>query len=104
MASTEEKLLDQQITNEIIADIAKFLVRWEKLAPYLGITDAEEEEIRHDCKSYMEEKMCMLRKWRENKANSATYQNLIRAAKRSGNAQLAHQIQEILGRLIFSIN
>lgn len=101
MASKEDELLDQQITNENIANIAKLLVSWEKLAPYLDITEAEEEEIRQDCQFYMEKKIGVLRKWRDKKANSATYQHLIQAAEKSGNARLAQQMKEVLGKACF---
>ena len=40
--------LDSPVTDIQIADLASELKTWEELAPYLGLTPADEEEIQVD--------------------------------------------------------
>jgi len=56
--------LDKPCTDLDLACIASDIIEWERIAPHLGISDAEGEEIRHESKSYHHQKHSTLRKWR----------------------------------------
>ncbi len=67
-----------------LAEIAKTVVEWEDLAPYLHLTEAEVVEIRKDNNGYRQQKVCCLRRWKESYGDRATYQCLMKAAQDSG--------------------
>ena len=69
--------LDKPCTDLDLACIASDIIEWERIAPHLGISDAEGEEIRHESKSYHHQKHSTLRKWRNKHGSTATYRNLI---------------------------
>ncbi len=99
MAESEEKELNRPVTDIGIAEIARLIVQWEVLAPYVDLNEAEQEEIKGDNSTVILQKIGFLRKWRSKNGDSATYQRLIQAAKKSNNVQLAESIKKLcLGR------
>ena len=58
---------------------ARDLVNWKQLSPFLGLTEAEDRKIERSCESYGQQKLAMLKKWREKKGAGATYGALIHA-------------------------
>ena len=76
-----DKLLDSKVSDFHLAEIACDLVHWEELAPYLGITESEQKEIKEDYGGvYNNQKREALRMWRSKSDHEgkATYRNLIR--------------------------
>ena len=75
--------LDSPVTDIHIAELASELKNWEDLAPYLGLTEAEQQEIRMDYQGrYGLQKREALRKWKSKLGsgpNGATYRQLITA-------------------------
>ena len=92
--------LDSPITDIHIADLAFMLTTWEKLAPYLGLTKAEEEEIRVDYRGrYGLQKRQALQKWQSKLGsgpNGATYRQLILALCRISENEMAEKVKELL--------
>ena len=68
--------LDQPCSDEHISKLALYITDWQSIAPFLGLTEAEESEIVEDSSKARMKKIKMLRKWRNKKGEKATYRNL----------------------------
>ena len=67
------------LSNANIQIVANCLITWEELARHLELTDAEEEEIRHDhVDSYKEQKYQCIKYWAKKNGKKATLDNLLR--------------------------
>ena len=92
--------LDSPVTDIQIADLASELKTWEELAPYLGLTPADEEEIQVDYQGrYGLQKRQALRKWQSKLGrgpNGATYRNLITALCRPKEIEMAEKVRNLL--------
>ena len=92
--------MDTPITDHVIAIIAgEYLVRWEELAPHLKLTVPQEESIRATFRVYGDQKCEVLRTWKRNNGNGATYRTFITAAENASNRQLADDIRALLQKL-----
>ena len=92
--------LDSPITDIHIADVAFMLTTWEELAPYLGLTEAEEEAIQVDYQGrYGLQKRQALRKWKAKFGRGpkgATYRQLIVALCHARDKEMAEKVRELL--------
>ena len=89
--------LDTPVTGQDIATISRdYLVSWEELAPHLGLTVQQEQSIRQTFREYEDQKREVLRTWKRNKGNGATYHILITAAETISNMQLADDVRALL--------
>ena len=92
--------LDSPITDIHIADLAFMLTSWEELAPYLGLTPAEEEAIQVDYRGrYGLQKRQALRKWKVKFGRGpkgATYRQLIVALCHARDKEMAEKVRELL--------
>ena len=92
--------LDSPITDIQIADLASELKTWEELAPYLGLTPAEREEVRMDNQGrYGLQKRMTLEKWQSKLGrgpNGATYHNLIIALCHAKETEMAEKVRNLL--------
>ena len=79
--------------------IAKELISWEKLSFQL-IEPVELEELKQNEQDCYLRKHRMLRKWKTKYGPHATYEHLINAAKECDDIELAHKIEEIIGKHI----
>ena len=86
------ELLDSQVNDIHLALIARDLKRWEELAPLLGLTEAQEEEVRGTFRDYGDQKREALRRWRQIKGSDATYRQLIITLCRIENVELADKV------------
>ena len=94
---TPVELLDAPVSDVDIATIAaEYLVSWEELSPYLGLTKQHEADIRKDFKEHSEQKRQALLKWKKIKGNGATYRALITAARATSNMELVDNINAML--------
>ena len=67
--------LDQLCKDEHLSELALSITDWPSIAPFLGLTGAEESEIK-DHATTRRQKIEMLRKWQTKKGRKATYRNL----------------------------
>ena len=92
--------LDSPVTDIQITDLASELKTWEELAPYLGLTPADEEEIQVDYQGrYGLQKRQALRKWQSKLGrgpNGATYRNLIIALCHAKEIEMAEKVRNFL--------
>ena len=93
-----DKLLDSQVSDYHIAEIANDLVEWEDLSPFLDLTDSEQKEILEDFQGrYNLQKRQALRVWRWKNGDKATYRALISICCSQGLVQLAETIVSYIG-------
>ena len=93
-----ESLLDSRVNELHIAEIANDLVEWEKLAPYLKLTESEQREITEDFQGrYKLQKRQALHIWRWKEGDEATYRNLISICHSRGLVKLAESISAYPG-------
>ena len=96
--------LDERCSSAHIAKFSENIENWEELAPYFGLTDAEEQEIRgNHAHQYKVQKRKMLWKWVSLKLGAfirATYREvLIRVLEEAGESLLVVRIKELLQRI-----
>jgi len=91
-----QEALDSPVSDLHIADLASEMKNWEQYVPYLGLTEAEEEEIQRDNASrYRMQKQEVLRKWKAKCGNAATYRQLIIVFCLQ-NTELAEKVKQLL--------
>ena len=90
------KLLDRPVSDLHLAHIARELENWEELGILLGLTTAQQEEVRRDFYKYSDQKREAFRKWRELKGPDATYRQLIITLCCVQNVELANNIKDLL--------
>ena len=88
--------LDQPCRDEHLCEIALSITRWKSIAPFLGLTKAEEENIEKDCGENETQKIGMLRKWKERFGRKATYRKLVKVFFKLERADLVEEVCELL--------
>ena len=88
--------LDQPCRDDHLSEIALSVTKWKSIAPYLGLTEAEEENIEKDCGENETQKIGMLRKWKKKFGKRATYRKLGQVFCKLGRADLVEKVRELL--------
>ena len=96
LGNVSQEILDQQCSDRYLADVAKKMVSWESLAPYIEIERPEQHSIRKSCSGYEEEKQEVLFKWKEKNPTGATHRALLEAIHSSDNIDLLHNACQLL--------
>ena len=92
--------MDCQCTDQELVSIAKLIVKWEVIAPFLGISEPEQAEIRRDWPGdYAMQKQDMLRKWKTKRGREATPRELIRVLTETNHVHIAEQIEDMILQL-----
>ncbi len=69
--------LDQRCSRDDLNEISKSLTRWPEVSPFLGLTEADEEDVRaksdRAVSGVTREQVNVLRRWQENQKERATY-------------------------------
>ena len=88
--------LDQPCRDGHLCETALSVTRWKSIAPFLGLTKAEEENIEKDCGENETQKIGMLRKWRERFGKKATYRKLAKVFGKLKRLDLVEELCELL--------
>ena len=96
LRSVPASKLGEPCTDIHFADIANGMVTWELFAPYMSLSEAEEEEIKCNHRTYFQQKLASLRRWKTKYANKATYQHLIHIFWKAGSADLGFKVASML--------
>ncbi len=89
--------LDQPCTDEHLRDIALSITEWQAIAPFLELSEVDEEEIK--CKYphlLIRQNLGMLRRWRESFGSRATYRKLAEVFCRVGKVARVEEICTLL--------
>ena len=86
-------LLEKPMPISLLDEIAYHLVEWEELAPYIELTEAEQEEIKNDYdKQYLLQKRQALRRWRKKGHLNATLETFVSILCEQGLISLAEMV------------
>ena len=89
--------LDVRCSSAHIAKLSEHIEDWEELAPYFGLTEAEQQEIRAShAHQYKVQKRKMLWMWVEKLGEKATYRELIKVLEVAGKSLLISRVKELL--------
>ena len=89
------ELLDSLVSDNLLNQIARKLTRWEEVAPWLQLDEAQ-EEVRATFRSYGDQKRQVLRKWRQINGHRPTYRQLIIVLSCAENNVLAEIVATLL--------
>lgn len=96
VADIPDEVLNCTWRDNDLARLALHIVSWEELAPFWGLTEAEEEEIKRDNPKYAAQKLAALRWWKAKSQDAATYHQLVRVFRRLGKMELVEKVREIV--------
>ena len=91
MKDVPPKKLEKPCKDKHLSELALSITDWKSIAPFLGLTEAEESEIE-DCKKVRTQKIKMLRKWRSKLGKKATYRNLVEVLLKLEETDLAEKL------------
>ena len=90
--------LDEQLTEQRLANISRSLSEWQLKGIILGLTEGEIEDIREDYKNSNEmQKVAMLRRWAKINGPQATLRNLIEISCQNGLEKFVRDVCVSLG-------
>ena len=84
---------------EHLTEIATSITEWRETSPFLGLTEAEEQEILGSAphsSCIRSQKIAMLRLWKKKKGRAATYNQLCRVFRKSKQLDLEDEMKQIL--------
>ena len=88
--------LNQPCRDDHLSEIALSITDWQSIAPFLGLTEADEVIIRHDYPESMTRKIGMLRTWKKRFGSKATYRKLAKVFFKLKRADLVEEVCELL--------
>ena len=87
--------LNQECSDIHFAEISISIVDWREIAPFLGLTVAEEIVIRDSTNSVPSQKIALLRKWKEKLGTKATYKQLCQAFEACEKYNLVELVKQL---------
>ena len=88
--------LNKPCSDEHIASISLFLANWQTVAPHLGLTETDEEDVEAEGKKTQDKRYKTLRRWKDKNLFKATYRVLVDVFLRLGKANLAEKVCRLL--------
>ena len=88
--------LDSPCKDEHLCEVALFITDWPSIAPYLKLTDVDQEEIQKGHGSVKSQKIAMLRKWKQKHGSDATYRELARTFWRLDRRDLVEELCKVI--------
>ena len=89
--------LNQPCKDECLCRLALSITKWHSIAPFLGLTDVDEEEISFLYPNELRRQtVAMLRKWKSKHGKKATYKRLARIFRDLAFTNVVEEICELL--------
>ena len=79
-----------------ITSISLFLANWQTVAPLLGLTETDEEDIEEEGKNTQDKRYKTLQRWKAKNSFKATYQVLVDVFLKLSRADLAEKVCRLL--------
>ena len=89
------QLLDQKCSDNLLQSISFFL-EWRIVAPYLGLSVSEIEEIESTKRTEFERRLAMLLSWREKFGYMAKFRVLVKSFLNAGQTEHAERACRLL--------
>ena len=93
-AAIPKHFLDQPCSDEHLCEIGSYITNWTTIAPYLKLSQVDEEDI--SAFGLGGERIRMLRRWRQKYGSSATYRSLAASFQMAERADLIDKIRALL--------
>ena len=78
-----------------LVELSLSITEWHDVAPFLGLSDVEEEEIACDKPTPISQTIAMLRKWRQKSGRNATYGSLASVFRKLSGLDLAETVETL---------
>ena len=88
--------LNKQCSDEHIASISLFLDNWHIIAPHLGLTETDREDVEDVEKKTQEKRHKTLWKWKARNSFKATYRVLVDVFLKLSRDDLAEKVCKLL--------
>ena len=88
--------LKKPCSDEHITSISFFLTNWQTVAPILGLTEIDEEDVEEEGKETRNKRYKTLRKWKAKNLFKATYRVLVDMFLKLDRADLAEKVCRLL--------
>ena len=88
--------LNEPCKDEHLNELALSIKDWPSIAPFLGLTEAEESAIKNDHNKTRKQTIEMLRKWRNKFGRKATYRKLAEALLKLEEAGLVERLCDLI--------
>ena len=88
--------LNKPCSDEHITSISLFLANWQTVAPHLGLTETDEEDVEEEGKKTQDKRYKTLRKWKAKNLFKATYRVLVDVFLKLSRADLAEKVCRLL--------
>ena len=89
--------INKPCSEKHLAKISRWITEWREISPFLGLTEAEDQEILGSAPhSVRLQKTGMLRLWKKKRGTKATYKRLCRAFNECEMSDLVEQVQKLL--------
>ena len=88
--------LNKSCSDEHITSISLFLTNWQTVAPLLGLTETDEEDVEEEGKKTQDKRYKTLRRWKDKNLFKATYRVLVDVFLKLGKANLAEKVCKLL--------
>ena len=88
--------LNKPCSDEHITSISLFLTNWQTVAPLLGLSETDEEDVEEEGKKTQDKRYKILRKWKAKNLFKATYRVIVDVFLTLGTADLADKVCRLL--------
>ena len=88
--------LNVSCSEQHLARISLSITEWRALAPFLGLTEAEEEAIARDYPDTATQRIAMLRRWKGKYGRSATHKKLCKVFRELDRQDLVEVVCRLL--------
>ena len=88
--------LNKPCSDEHITSISLFLTNWQTVAPLLGLSETDEEDVQEEGKKTQDKRYKTLQRWKSKNLFKATYQVLVGVFLKLGKADLAENVCRLL--------
>ena len=97
LTSVSKKTLEKPCSDEHIVEIAREITNWRLIAPDLGLTAVDEEDIRQNHRDDVPiQRREMLRTWKQKFGSKATYGSLAKAFYKTKRVDLVEKVIALL--------
>ena len=96
LRTVSKKTLKKPCSDEHIVEIANKVTSWRSIAPYLGLTAVDEENIVQNHRDVQIQRREMLRTWKQQFGSEATYSSLAEALYKAKRVDLVEKVVELL--------
>ena len=88
--------LNKPCSDEDIASTSLFLTNWRTVAPLLGLTETDEEDVEEEGKKMQHKRYSTLQRWKNKYLFKATYRVLVDVFLKLSRADLAERVCKLL--------